>query len=163
TVIRDATLARIFGFYVTPDTGSYLLGLAIRSRPYPILAWLTDAPQHPWLLVALQIGLAALATMALVYVVARKNPWLAALVGVLYVLFTRSWRKSAWVAGGMAALLVATCTLTWYAFGRFRISAGTGYYLAFPLFAYHLFNSNNGPASARIDHTLRTCDPGVDY
>jgi len=63
----------------------------------------------------------------------------------------------------MAALLVASGSLTWYQFGRFRINAETGYYLAFPLFAYHLFSPGNGPDSARIDHTLRICDPGVDY
>lgn len=236
TAVRDATLVRVFGFYVTPDSGGYLLGLSIRSRPYPILIWLTDASQHPLVLIALQILLAGLATAAMVYVVGRRNPWLAALIGllfaldmdwslwnrylmtegpfmsfsvlslallihqyeerdrlhpawlvaagvlfawtctirpsnlyllvpivVLYLLFTRSLRKSAWLAAGMAALLVATCSLTWYQFGRFRINAGTGYYLAFPLFAYHLFSGGNGPASARIDHTLRICDPSVDY
>ena len=236
TMIRDATLTVIFGFYVTPDTGSYLLGSSIRSRPYPVLMWLTGASQHPFLLIGVQIALAALATAALVYVVGRRNPWLAALIGalfvldldwslwnrylmtegpfmsfsvlslavlvhqyeqrvrlhpawlvgagalfawtctirpsnlyllvpivLLYLLFTRSLRKSAWVAGGMAALLVASGSLTWYQFGRFRINAETGYYLAFPLFAYHLFSPGNGPDSARIDHTLRICDPGVDY
>jgi len=86
TMIRDATLTVIFGFYVTPDTGSYLLGSSIRSRPYPVLMWLTGASQHPFLLIGVQIALAALATAALVYVVGRRNPWLAALIGALFVL-----------------------------------------------------------------------------
>jgi len=200
------------------------------------MAWLTDAIDHPLNLVWLQVGLAALAVALLVYVVARRNPFLGALIGFLftfdmvwatanltilsegpfmtfsvialavlvaqyenrgrlrapflvatgalfawtctirpsnlyllpliaitYVLFTRSVPKVAWLAGGMALLLLATSGLTWYQSGHFRLSGSTGYYLAFPLFSYHLFDPANGPQSRRIDTALRSCDPNVDY
>jgi hypothetical protein len=229
-------LLKAFALYVAPDSIGYLIGESLRSRPYPILAWLTDAADHPLNLVFLQIGLGAFAIGLLVYVVARRNPWLAVLIGLLlssdmvwslsnrtllaegpftsfavislailvhhyetrrrvspgalfaagvlfgwtctirpsnlyllapmavaYLIITRSARKVAWLAGGMAILLLATSSLTWYQTGHFRVSGGTGYYLAFPLFSYQLFNAGNGPDSLAIDQTLRSCDPSVDY
>jgi hypothetical protein len=235
-LVRDTVLLKAFAFYVAPDSLGYLTGDPLRSRPYPILAWLTDALDHPLNLVFLQIGLGALATGLLVYVVARRNPWLAVLIGLIftfdtvwslsnrtllsegpftsfavialailvhqyethervsprallaagvlfawtctirpsnlyllalialaYFIFTRSARKVAWLAGGMAILLLATSSLTWYQTGHFRVSAGTGYFVAFPLFSYKLFDARNGPESLRIDQTLRSCGPSVDY
>ena len=55
----------------------------------------------------------------------------------------------------MVLLLLATSGLTWYQSGQFRLSGSTGYYLAFPLFAYHLFGPANGPESSRIDTALK--------
>jgi hypothetical protein len=235
-LVRDTVLLKAFAFYVVFDSLGYLIGDPLRSRPYPILAWLTDAADHPLNLVYLQIGLGALAIGLLVYVVARRNPSLAILIGLLfsldtvwslsnrtlladgpftsfavislailvhqyetrerasrralvasgalfawtctirpsnlyllalialaYLIFTRSGRKVAWLAGGMAILLLATSSLTWYQTGHFRVSGGTGYYVAFPLFSYQLFDASNGPQSLRIDRTLRSCDPSVDY
>jgi hypothetical protein len=235
-LVRDTVLLKAFAFYVAPDSLGYLTGDPFRSRPYPILAWLTDAADHPLNLVFLQIGLGALATGLLVYVVARRNPWLAVMIGLIftfdtvwslsnrtllsegpftsfavislailvhqyetherlspgplvaagvlfawtctirpsnlyllalialaYLIFTRSARKVAWLAGGMALLLLATSSLTWYQTGHFRVSWGTGYYVAFPLFSYQLFDARNGPQSLSIDQTLRSCDPSVDY
>jgi len=235
-LVRDTVLLKAFAFYVDPDSIGYLVGASLRSRPYPILAWLTDAADHPLNLVFLQIGLGAFAVGLLVYVVARRNPWLAVLIGLLftfdmvwslsnrtllaegpstsfavislailvhqyetskrvssgallaagvlfgwtftirpsnlyllapiavaYLIFTRSAHKVAWLTGGMALLLLATSSLTWYQTGHFRVSGGTGYYLAFPLFSYQLFDARNGPQSLSIDHTLRSCNPGVDY
>jgi hypothetical protein len=63
----------------------------------------------------------------------------------------------------MALMLVATSALTWYQTGFFRLNGGTGNYLAFPLFSYHLFDPTNGPQSKRIDTALRSCDPNVNY
>jgi len=235
-LVRDTVLLKAFAFYVAFDSLGYLIGDPLRSRPYPILAWLTDAADHPLNLVYLQIVLGALAIGLLVYIVARRNPWLAVLLGLLlsldtvwslsnrtlladgpftsfavislailvhqyetreqvsrgalvasgvvfawtctirpsnlyllapivvaYLIFTRSARKVAWLAGGMAILLLATSSLTWHQTGHFRVSGGTGYYVAFPLFSYQLFDARNGPQSLRIDRTLRSCDPSVDY
>ncbi len=200
------------------------------------MTWLADAANHPLNLIWLQIALGAVAVALLVYVVARRNPLLASLIGLLfafdmvwasanrtilsegpfmsfsvialavlvgqyenrgmlrapflvaagalfawtctirpsnlyllpliaiaYMLFTRSVPKVAWLAGGMALLLLATSGLTWYQSGHFRLSGSTGYYLAFPLFSYHLFDPANGPQSRKIDTVLRSCDPSVDY
>jgi hypothetical protein len=236
SLVRDAILLKAFGFYPSPDTLGYLDGDPLRTRPYPIMSWLTDAAVHPLNLVWLQLALGAVAVALLVYVVARRSPLLAVLIGLLftfdmvwsdenramltegpfmsfsvialavlinqyehrgrlsapyliaagglfawtctirpsnvyllpvialaYLLFMRSVRKVAWLAGGMALLLLATSGLTLYQTGRFRLNGGTGYYLAFPLFSYQLFDAANGPQSRRIDTVLRACDPSVDY
>jgi len=235
-LVRDAVLYGIFSFYVYPDSGTYLTWFWQRSRPYPVMGWITDAMDHPDFLVWLQILLGALATASLVWVIARRNPWLATTVGILfvldlnwaitnrellsegalmsfsvlslavlgyqyekrarlrpialllagmlfawtctirpsnlyllvaiagaYLLFTRSIPKTAWLSVGIVAVLLASSWLTLVQTGRFRVSGGTGYFVAFPLFSYHLFAASNGPASARIDSALRACDPNVDY
>jgi hypothetical protein len=236
SLARDAVLYRIFSFHVYPDTDSYLTGFWQRSRPYPVMGWITDAIDHPDRLIWLQLIIGAIATASLVWVIARRSPWLAFAVGSLfaldmnwamtnrellsegalmsfsvlslavlgyqyerratlnpvalvlagilfawtctirpsnlylllpiggaYLLFTRSIRRTAWLSVGMAALLLASSWLTLIQTGKFRVSGGTGYFVAFPLFSYHLFNGSNGPASARIDNALRGCDPNVDY
>ena len=182
---RDAILVLRNGYLTSPDTAGYLSGSWLRSRPYPVMAWLTDATHHPWNLVWLQLVLGALATAALVWVVWRSHRVLAVLIGVFFVLdfgwathnrqllsegpfvsfsvlslavlgyqyeqrkrlgalglvlagilfawtctirpsnlyllapiavfyfvITRSWRKTAWLAGGMILLLLASAWLT---------------------------------------------------
>ncbi len=234
--LRDLVMLWKFSFSVHPDTASYFAGDPLRSRPYPIMAWVTGAPDHPLNLVLLQIILGGLAVAALVYVISRMNaalaiaigilfvidinwgrfnrtlltegplmsfmvlslavfihqynsrsglrPWsligagalfawmatirpsnlyLLPLIGVAYLIFTRSISKVALVAGGIGIVLVAMGLLTLAQTGRFRISAGTGYFVAFPLFSYQIFDPANGPASKAIDTTLKQCDPMIDY
>jgi hypothetical protein len=234
--IRDAVLFRTYGFYVHPDSASYLDGSWLRSRPYPVMAWLTDAIDHPRILIWLQLLIGAIAIAALVWVIWRNNRVLAVVVGIVflldinwatmdrvilsegpfmsfsilslaalgylyerrarlhpvallmagvlfawtctirpsnmylllpiaaaYLLFTRSLRMTAWLSTGMIVLLLASAWLTVAQTGKFRISGGTGYFVAFPLFSYHLFSPSNGPASAQIDHAIKICDPNVDY
>ena len=85
-----------------------------------------------------------------------SNLYLLPLIAIAYMLFTRSVSKVAWLASGMALLLLGSSALTWYQSGHFRLSGSTGYYLAFPLFSYHLFDAANGPQSRRVEH----CDQG---
>lgn len=236
SVIRDLVLLRLHGYSVQPDSGSYLQGNLLRSRPYPVMAWLTDASAHPILLIFLQILLAGLSVAVFVWVVFGASRVIAFGVGALftvdvnwatmnltllsegpfmtfsvlslavlglqfearhrlrpiglagagvlfawtctirpsnlylllpialaYLAFTRSVSKTAWLASGMAGLLFASAWLTLIQTGYFRISGGTGYYVAFPLFSYQIFDRSNGPASAQIDTALRSCDPNIDY
>ena len=229
-------LFKAYGLYVFNDTGGYLAGDFLRSRPYPLMMWLTDTAHHPSNLVWLQIVLAAVALAALVWVLARRNLWLAAAAGMMllidlnwavtnrfllsegayisfsvlalavfayqyeerrrltpwsliaagilfawtltirpsnlylliplaaaYLLFTGSVRKTVWLGAGIVLVLLASAALTQAQTGHFRINGGTGYYVAFPLFSYHLFDPANGPASARVDGALRSCDANVDY
>jgi hypothetical protein len=233
---RDAILVLRNGYLTSPDTAGYLSGSWLRSRPYPVMAWLTDATHHPENLVWLQLVLGGVATAALVWVLWRNHRVLAVLVGVFFVLdfgwathnrqllsegpfvsfsvlslaalgyqyeqrhrvgawglalagilfawtctirpsnlyllapiaafyflFTRSWRKTAWLAAGMIVLLLASAWLTLVQTGKFRISGGTGYFVAFPLFSYQIFSPGNGPVSAQLDSTLRACGADPDY
>jgi len=84
--VRDAILLWRFGFYTFPDTQGYLKGDAFRSRPYPVMAWLTNAIHHPENLVWLQLVMGAVATATLVWVVWRSSRKLAAAIGTLFIL-----------------------------------------------------------------------------
>jgi hypothetical protein len=234
--VRDAVMLTRSGFSTFPDTQGYLDGNALRSRPYPVMAWLTDASHHPENLAWLQIVIGAIATAALVWVIWRNSPKLALLIGVLllvdvgwaiqnrellsegafvsfsvlslaalgyqyeqrrnlrpgalvvvgilfawtctirpsnmylliaiagaYLLFTRSWKKTAWLAAGMAVLLLASAWLTLAQTGRFRVGGPTGYFVAFPLMSYQIFSPDNGSASTQIDRALRSCSPDPGY
>jgi len=234
--VRDAILLWRFGFYTFPDTQGYLKGDAFRSRPYPVMAWLTNAIHHPENLVWLQLVMGAVATATLVWVVWRSSRKLAAAIGTLFILdigwatnnrqllsegafvsfsvltlavfgyqyekrrqlrplalvlagclfawtctirpsnvyllipiagaylvFTRSWSKTAWLSAGMTVLLLASAWLTLVQAGRFRVGGPTGYFVSFPLFSYQVFSPANGAASVQIDNALRACDPDPGY
>jgi hypothetical protein len=88
-----------------------------------------------------------------------SNVYLLVPLLLAYLVFTRSFRKTAWVAAGMAAMLVASVLLMARETGRYQISGGTGYYLAFPLFSYHLFDPANGADSRELASALSVCDP----
>jgi hypothetical protein len=91
-----------------------------------------------------------------------SNLYLLVPLVIVYLLFTRSWRKTAWLTVGMAAVLAVSGLLTARDTGRFQISGGTGYYLAFPLFSYHLYDPANGPESREAARGLSSCDPAFE-
>ncbi|MFP4323280.1 MAG: hypothetical protein ACLFTK_12570 [Anaerolineales bacterium] len=99
-ILRDLALLGAFSVLVAPDTISYLEPASTlfngtdpitnRTLPYLLLLNITDALNGPLGAVLVQIGLAALASTALVAVLAREDRWLAGLVG-LWLLLDLTW------------------------------------------------------------------------
>lgn len=99
-----------------------------------------------------------------------SNIFLAALFPFIYLWLTRSWKKTLALTAGLALFFASMGLINLKGSGQFYILAGddsgtsyTNQYLAFPLFVYHLYNPQNGPASAKLDQALQACYPGLDY
>ncbi len=236
-ILRDVLLLRVFSFGALPDSDSYMrLGIDLRSVPYPLINTLLDARSNAAATIWFQIIIAGFAAGALVYVIGRRYPKLAAVIGLLFALdftwsaatrwiltespftsfhvlglaclinqyernkrlhwwellaagvlygwtmtirpsgvllvipivlaylwFTRSWRKTSWLTAGVVSVLLISGLINLQYTGKFRLFSGTGYYVAFPLYVYHLYSPDNGPVSRRLDDLIRVCEPAIDY
>jgi hypothetical protein len=84
-------------------------------------------------------------------------------VTLLYLVIVRSWRRTAVMVAGFAAVMLVSASLNLAVTGRFQVFGSAGYYVAFPLFSYQIFAPDNGPASAELDVAIRECYPDVNY
>jgi len=236
-ILRDALLLYAFSFGALPDSDGYIrFGTELRSVPYPLINTLLNAPFTPIATIWFQIIIEGFAAGSLVYVLGRRYPKLAGIIGLLFALdftwsagtrwiltespftsfhvlalaclinqyernkrlhwwellaagmlygwtttirpsgvllvipiglaylwFTQSARKTGWLTAGVVIVLIASGLINQQYTGKFRLFSGTGYYVAFPLYTYHLFAVDNGPVSRRLDGLIRQCEPNVDY
>ncbi len=89
--------------------------------------------------------------------------FLTFLIIPLYLWFTRSWRKTAAVSGGMLLIYLVLGLFNLWSSGDFRIMGQSGYYTGSPLFVYRLFSTENGPASQQLGGYLSGCMPDIDF
>jgi hypothetical protein len=231
---RDSNLYVNLGNSLFQKGGPFSSGVV--TFPYPFFNAVTDSASNPLILVWLQVLIGALAVGWLVYVLAKINPTLALVIGLLltidlvwgainrnvmteglfvsfnilslaflvshyerrgaismwelflvgllygwtfifrpsslfltfliiplYLWFTRSWRKTAAVSGGMLAMYLVLGLFNLWSGGEFRLMGQSGYYTGSPLFVYRLFTPENGSASQQLDDYLSGCMPDVDY
>lgn len=92
-----------------------------------------------------------------------SNLFLTFLIIPLYLWFTRSWRKTAAVTGGMLIIYLVLGLFNLWSSGEFRLMGQSGYYTGSPLFVYRLFSTENGPASQQLGDYLSGCMPDIDY
>ncbi len=81
---------------------------------------------------------------------------------LLYLWFTHSWRKTAWVAGGAAVVIGCFAVFSITQNGQFKVIGGTGAYNALALFYHHLYSPNNGPVSQELSRALQNCPPNYE-
>ncbi|MHA2403446.1 MAG: hypothetical protein ACXADH_10690 [Candidatus Kariarchaeaceae archaeon] len=79
----DSNLYVSLGRTLFQKSGSFSAGIV--SLPYPFLNTITSSASNPLNLVWLQILIGAFAAGALIYVVARKNPILSVVIGILFL------------------------------------------------------------------------------
>lgn len=93
----------------------------------------------------------------------RPNGFLLmAVIVPVYLWFTRSWRKSAWVAAGLVFFWISSCCYNYYYHNTFALLAARGPGLLYPLFDYDLYSPENGPNSRALEPILQECVPDED-
>jgi hypothetical protein len=81
------------------------------------------------------------------------------LIILYYLWLTRSWRKAAWITGGLVLLLGLSGLLNLARFGEFRVFGNSSMYLD-PITGNDIFSPANGPYSRRITDLAKSC--GID-
>src|SRR5258708_4005007 len=80
-----------------------------------------------------------------------------------YLYFTRSWRKAAWLTGGLAIIYGIIIVASAVIYGKPQLSPPRGAQVIFGLFQHHYFSADNGPSSYKIDQALKSCNIDTDY
>lgn len=91
-----------------------------------------------------------------------SNLYFAAAIVVIYLLFTRSIRKTTLVTVGIGLFLVAASLFNLWRFDAFRLSGQQGFFLGWPALGYQLYAPDNGPLSAQFTQEVAACHPDLD-
>lgn len=151
-VIGDAQTGILYNFTSTEPLYMFLLSLAFALFLIQIKrdrrSWAGD--------VALGI------TLLLVLLMRPVGRYLLAPFGVLFLLATRSWWRTAAVAAGYGAVLVLAMIFNRIVFDQFELNGGGTFMLSRPLVLSGLLEADNGPASARVVELREICPQGKE-
>jgi hypothetical protein len=100
-------------------------------------------------------------TLALVLLMRPVGRYLIVPFGVLFLLGSRSFWRTAVVVAGYGAMLVVSMLFNQMVFDHFELNGGGSFMLNRPLIKSGLLGVDNGPASAQLIHLQDACPPGT--
>jgi len=148
-VLGDAQTGILYGFTSTEPAYMFLLNLSFCVSLIQL-----KRPSSRWL----QAGDVALGVLLVLTLLMRPvGRYLIVPFGLLFLMGTRSWRRSAVVAASYGMALAAAVLFNQVVFDRLELNGGGTFMLNRPLVASGLLHVDNGPASARLVAMRAAC------
>jgi hypothetical protein len=148
-VLADAQSGILYNFTSTEPPYMFLLNLS-----FCVFLIQLKRPSNRWV----QAGDVALGVLLVLTLLMRPvGRYLIVPFGVLFLLGTRSWRRTAVLAAGYGIALLASVLFNQAVFNRLELNGGGTFMLNRPLVVSGLLLADNGPASARLVEMRAAC------
>jgi hypothetical protein len=148
-VLGDAETGVLYNFTSTEPAYMFLLNLS-----FCVFLIQLKRPSGRWL----QAGDVALGALLVLTLLMRPvGRYLIVPFGILFLMGTRSWRRSAVVAASYGIALVASVLFNQVVFNRLELNGSGTFMLNRPLVVSGLLHADNGPASARLVEMRAAC------
>jgi hypothetical protein len=151
-VLADAQSGILYNFTSTEPPYMFLLNLS-----FCVFLIQLKRPSNRWL----QVGDVALGVLLVLTLLMRPvGRYLIVPFGILFLVGTRAWRRTAVVAASYGIALMASVLFNQVVFNRLELNGGGTFMLSRPLGASGLLYASNGPASARLLEMRAACPAG---
>jgi hypothetical protein len=148
-ILADAQTGILYNFSSTEPPYMFLLNLS-----FCVFLIQLKRPSSRWV----QAGDVALGVLLVLTLLMRPvGRYLIVPFGVLFLVGTRSWRRTAVVAASYGIALLASVLFNQIVFDRLELNGGGTFMLNRPLVVSGLLLAGNGPASARLVELRAAC------